>query len=130
MALVVILSAIGTYWAGLRLIRLRALAAPHRDVIVQAERLLSALEDAETGQRGFVITGDGRYLDPYESARSRLQGEIDRLRELKNATVPIRELDAIQALVRTKLDELGETIALRRSGGFEAAAARVQQGAG
>ena len=75
MALVVILSAIGTYWAGLRLIRLRALAAPHRDVIVQAERLLSALEDAETGQRGFVITGDGRYLDPYESARSRLQGK-------------------------------------------------------
>jgi signal transduction histidine kinase len=130
MALVVILSAAGTYWAGLRLIRLRAMAAPHRDVIVQAERLLSALEDAETGQRGFVITGDGRYLDPYESARSRLQGEIDRLRELKNATVPIRELDAIQALVRTKLDELGETIALRRSGGFEAAAARLRQGAG
>lgn len=130
MALVVILSAIGTYWAGLRLVRLRALAAPHRDVIVQAERLLSALEDAETGQRGFVITGDGRYLDPYENARSRLQGEIDRLRELKNATVPIRELDAIQALVRTKLDELGETIALRRSGGFEAAAARLQQGTG
>jgi signal transduction histidine kinase len=130
MAFVVILSAIGTYWAGLRLIRLRALAAPHRDVIVQAERLLSALEDAETGQRGFVITGDGRYLDPYESARSRLKGEIDRLRELKNATVPIRELDAIQALVRTKLDELGETIALRRSGGFEAAAARLQQGTG
>jgi signal transduction histidine kinase len=130
MALVVILSAIGTYWAGLRLIRLRALAAPHRDVIVQAERLLSALEDAETGQRGFVITGDGRYLDPYENARARLQGEIDRLRELKNATVPIRELDAIQALVRTKLDELGETIALRRTGGFEAAAARLQQGAG
>ena len=130
MALVVILSAVGTYWAGLRLIRLRALAAPHRDVIVQAERLLSALEDAETGQRGFVITGDGRYLDPYESARARLQGEIDRLRELKNATVPIRELDAIQALVRTKLDELGETIALRRTGGFEAAAARLQHGTG
>ena len=114
----------------MRLIRLRALAAPHRDVIVQAERLLSALKDAETGQRGFVITGDGRYLDPYESARSRLQGEIDRLRDLKNVTVPIRELDAIQALVQTKLDELGEVIALRRSGGFEAAAARLQQGAG
>jgi signal transduction histidine kinase/CheY-like chemotaxis protein len=130
MALVVIFSTGATYWAGLRLVRLRALAAPHRDVIVQAERLLSTLKDAETGQRGFVITGDGRYLDPYESARSRLQGEIDRLRDLKNVTVPIRELDAIQALVQTKLDELGETIALRRSGGFAAAAARVQEGAG
>ena len=130
MTLVVVLSAVGTYWAGLRLIRLRALAAPHRDVIVQAERLLSTLKDAETGQRGFVITGDKRYLDPYESARSRLQDEIDRLRDLKNVTVPIRELDAIQALVQTKLDELGEVIALRRSGGFEAAAVRVQQGAG
>jgi signal transduction histidine kinase len=130
MTLVVVLSAVGTYWAGLRLIRLRALAAPHRDVIVQAERLLSTLKDAETGQRGFVITGDKRYLDPYESARSQLQDEIDRLRDLKNVTVPIRELDAIQGLVQTKLDELGEVIALRRSGGFEAAAVRVQQGAG
>jgi signal transduction histidine kinase len=130
MAFVVIFSTAATYWAGLRLVRLRALAAPHRDVIVQAERLLSALEDAETGQRGFVITGDRHYLDPYESARSRLQGEIDRLRDLKNITVPIRELDAIQALVRTKLDELGEMTALRRDGGFAAAAARLQQGAG
>jgi signal transduction histidine kinase len=130
MAFVVIFSTAATYWAGLRLVRLRALAAPHRDVIVQAERLLSALEDAETGQRGFVITGDRHYLDPYESARSRLQGEIDRLRDLKNVTVPIRELDAIQALVRTKLDELGEMTALRRDGGFAAAAARLQQGAG
>ncbi|HEX7515728.1 MAG TPA: CHASE3 domain-containing protein [Chthoniobacterales bacterium] len=130
MTLVVILSAVGTYWAGLRLVRLRSLAAPHRDVIVQAERLLSTLKDAETGQRGFVITGDKHYLDPYESARSRLQDEIDRLRDMRNVAVPLRELDAIQALVQTKLDELGETIALRRSGGFEAAAARVEQGAG
>ena len=52
MALVVILSASLTYWAGLRVIRLRAFAGSHRDSIYQAERLLSTLKDAETGQRG------------------------------------------------------------------------------
>jgi PAS domain S-box-containing protein len=40
------------------------------------------------------------------------------------------ELDPIQEMVRTKLEELNETIALRRSGGFETAAARVRQGSG
>jgi PAS domain S-box-containing protein len=130
MALVVIFSTAATYWAGLRLVRLRAHAAAHRDVIGQAERLLSTLKDAETGQRGFVITGDTNYLDPYERARNQLPGEIDRLRDLKDSAIPTGELDAIQRLVQTKLAELGDTIALRRTAGFSAAAEAIQEGAG
>jgi PAS domain S-box-containing protein len=130
MAAVVICSMAATYWAGLRVVRLRALAASHRDVIVLAERLVSALTDVETGGRGFVITGNERYLEPYEKALPQLQGQIDRLRELNNMAGPIPELDPIQELLRTKLEIVGETIALRRTEGFEAAEARVQQGGG
>jgi PAS domain S-box-containing protein len=129
-ALVVVFSMVATYWAGLRLSKLRVLAASHREVVAAAERLLSTLKDVETGQRGFVITGDERYLEPYEKARPRVQSEIDRLRDLRSIAGPLPELDPIQELVRTKLEELSETIALRRSGRFETAAARVEQGSG
>jgi len=37
------------------------------------DALLSAVTDAETGQRGFLITGDSAYLDPYESRHHRSQ---------------------------------------------------------
>ncbi len=130
MTLVVIFSMAATYWAGVRVIRLRALAASHRDVIEAAERLLSTLKDAETGGRGFVITGDERYLEPYEKAHPQVEGEINRLRELESIAGPTPELGPIQELVRTRLEVVAETIALRRSGGFEAAAARVRQGSG
>jgi PAS domain S-box-containing protein len=130
MAAVVICAMAATHWAGLRVLRLRAFAASHRDVIVLAERLLSALKDVETGGRGFVITGNERYLEPYEKALPQLQRQINRLRELKNIAGPIPELDPIQELVRTRLEILSETIALRRTVGFEAAEARVQQGDG
>ena len=36
-----------------------------RAVIVTSERLLSALKDVETGERGFIITGRDNYLEPY-----------------------------------------------------------------
>ena len=130
MALVVILSASLTYWAGLRVIRLRALAGSHRDSIYQAERLLSTLKDAETGQRGFIITGDEKYLAPYEEALPLIQEEIDRLRRLSERAGPMPELDTIQQLAPAKLQELAGTIALMRSGGFEAAAPRVREGSG
>ena len=130
MAVVVIFSTVATNWAGLRLIRLRKLATSHGEVVAAAERLLSTLQDAEIGHRGFVITGEERYLEPYEKARPHVQMEIDRLRELRRIVGPMPELDPIQEMVRTKLEELKATIALRRTGGFEAAAARVQQGSG
>ena len=37
--------------------------------------------DAETGQRGFLLTGEDRYLQPYDDANRRIHGELDLLRE-------------------------------------------------
>jgi PAS domain S-box-containing protein len=130
MALAVMVSMVAMYWSGLRLIRFRDRADLDQNFLRQIEILLSTLKDVETGQRGFIITGEEPYLEPYNIAKSGLQGQIDRLRELKNVAVSTRDLDEIEGVVRAKMDELGETIALRRSGGFEAAAARVREGIG
>ena len=104
-----------------------AQVARTHDTITALHELMSLMKDAETGQRGYVITGDEKYLQPYASALPRIeetQLRIDRLlnadqREQLPKTVLIRKhIDA-------KLAELQETIELRRTKGFEAAHAMV-----
>lgn len=88
--------------------------------------LLSALQDAETGQRGYLITGRDSYLDPYRAGSKAVAEAADELRKL-TADNPNqqRRLDALQSLFASKLDELNQTIELRKSKGFEAASAVV-----
>jgi signal transduction histidine kinase/CHASE3 domain sensor protein len=88
--------------------------------------VLSQLKDAETGQRGYLLTGDERYLAPYQSAIGKVDGSIQRLQRL-TADNPRqqRRLQALTRLVGAKLDELRQTVELRRNEGFVAAQAIV-----
>ncbi|MEU8817599.1 CHASE3 domain-containing protein [Actinoplanes sp. NPDC048796] len=92
-------------------------------VLARIEAISSSLKDAETGQRGFLITGKRDYLAPYEAARGDLATEQQTLRTM-TADNPAQQqrLDALAPLVQSKLDELKETIDLRAgAGGFRAA---------
>jgi diguanylate cyclase (GGDEF)-like protein len=88
-------------------------------------RLLALLKDAETGQRGYIITGDKDFLDSYYSARSELQGVLDGL--AAGAASPAEQslTRELTALSDKKMAELAETIHLRETSGFAAAAAVV-----
>ncbi len=90
------------------------------------DELLSGMKDAETGQRGYVITGEARYLEPYQGAREIVDQKLKSLREL-TADNPIQQqrLAAIEPLVASKFAELQETIDLRRTKGFGPAAQEV-----
>src|SRR4051812_24756781 len=55
------------------------------EVIDQIDSVLATLRDAETGQRGYLLTGDEAYLEPYAGARAALEQELTRLRELLGA---------------------------------------------
>ena len=76
----------------------------------------SLLKDAETGQRGFVITGDEAYLEPYRGAVDALPGTLEDLREL-TADNPNQQQAARRARAARdpKLAELKRTIDLRRT---------------
>jgi len=91
-------------------------------VLENLERVVSALKDAETGQRGYLITGKDRYLEPYQTGTSEVNQTIQHLREL-TADNPKqqRRLDALGPLIAAKLAELKETIDLRKTKGFDAA---------
>ncbi|HEY2661082.1 MAG TPA: PAS domain S-box protein [Caulobacteraceae bacterium] len=87
-----------------------------------SEKLLSSLTDAETGQRGFLLTGDVNYLAPYESSQAEQSAEIAELRKVSQADGETNmRLDRIERLAAAKMSELSETIALAKSGHREAA---------
>ncbi|GAN46023.1 signal transduction histidine kinase/CheY-like chemotaxis protein [Methylobacterium sp. PvP062] len=93
--------------------------------------LAIALRDAETGQRGYVITGKDDYLAPYDSARDRLgvlQGELQKL----TADNPAQQerLRALAPVIQHKLEELAQTVQLRRDVGVEAAGRLVNTDVG
>lgn len=111
--------------------RSRALVGHTRLVLLATEHALSTLKDAETGQRGFLLTGSNRYLQPYQSALDSLRIDIDSLRELtKDNARQQQNLDSLAVLVNVKLGELERTIALKRAGNSVAALAIVNSGVG
>ena len=49
--------------------------------IIVANDLLSALKDAETGERGYSLTGDEAFLEPYLAVRDHVGGQLEQLRQ-------------------------------------------------
>lgn len=100
-------------------------------VISELKDILTELVNAETGQRGFIITGEERYLEPYDTAVVDFRGEVDGVAELTSDN-PAQQarIAELRPLVDEKLAGLASTIELRRSDGFEAAQAVVLTDAG
>jgi len=78
--------------------------------------LLSEMQDAETGQRGFLLTGDSKYLEPFANAEASTPKTVAQLRQLTAGEAGQRDrLNRITPLVDAKLSELEQTIALARA---------------
>ncbi|BAT53837.1 multi-sensor hybrid histidine kinase [Nostoc sp. NIES-3756] len=92
-----------------------------QETINTLERFMSQIKDAETGQRGYILTGQERYLQPYQEAVTELEPEIEKLRNLISDKSQHQNLDVLKALVVAKLNELKHTIELRQHQGFDAA---------
>ena len=88
----------------------------------ELETTLSLLKDAETGQRGFLVTGATSYLEPYNRAVASLGQRLERLRQL-TADNPTQQasLAALDGLIGEKLHELRTTISARENNGLDAA---------
>jgi len=109
-----------------RLHRSSDLVAHTNQVLFSLETLLSTLKDAETGQRGFLITGDEGYLKPYENALSRVDRELAEFKELtRDNSRHQARIPRLEELIKGKLDELAFTVALRKQKGLAAAQAEV-----
>ena len=90
----------------------------HTIEVTQAlDELLSTYKDAETGQRGYLLTGAQRYLDPYEAAVGALEKATARLRGLvADNPQQLERLATVTRIGADKMAELKETVELRRAG--------------
>lgn len=109
--------------------RSHAILRQNRDLVVHTyevmsatQRVLLAAEDAETGQRGFIITGDPAFLEPYRQAT-----QVTVPQELKNLEHLIqdsprqqRRVLRLEQLLAEKFHELARTVQARQQYGYEA----------
>jgi CheY-like chemotaxis protein/CHASE3 domain sensor protein len=96
------------------------------EVLVSLDELLSTTQDAETGQRGYLLTGNDRYLQPYQAAVTGVASRVEEVASLtKDNPAQQANLRPLRRHLDAKLGELAETIDLRRTRGPEAALAVV-----
>ena len=101
------------------------------EVLRTLDDTVGRLVDAETGQRGYLLTGDEAYLTPYRAATKALGQTTARLKDLtSDSPAQQTRLQVLEPLVNNKLAELQRTIDLRRKEGFATANAVVMQGLG
>lgn len=100
-------------------------------VLENLDDLLIVAVDAETGQRGFIITGDDSYLQPYRDSDAAIQRGVRELRHLTSDNpTQQRNLDRLEPLLATRLSETRDSINLRKQEGLAAGVRSIQDGAG
>jgi PAS domain S-box-containing protein len=125
-AAVVVGSTLITFYFGNRVLRGHAHEAIRRETMAALDQLESTMKDAETGQRGFLLSGDERYLEPYRDATARLPTLLKIMRSSQTNHLSADDLALLTKLIDRKLAELRTTIDLRQAQGFDAAATVVR----
>jgi signal transduction histidine kinase len=92
-------------------------------IVLRLEHLISTITDAETGQRGYMITDRLGYLEPYYTAVSDIHSQLGNLdmmiaNEPDNQQSSLNQLNILKGLIEAKLAELNKTITLRQSHGI------------
>ena len=93
------------------------------EVRLAASSLLSQIQDAETSERGYMLTGQDNFLEPYHAALAQIQPDLAKLRQLTldNAEQQ-KALVRLRPLIQSKLAVIEEILALLRAGKRDEAA--------
>ena len=95
----------------------RAQTSQSRDVLRALDHTVTTLLDAETGQRGFLLTGKEAYLQPYREALEAASPRLNELRTLiKDDPALTPDLASLEASIQKKTDELAQTVRLYQAG--------------
>ncbi|MCE6987843.1 response regulator [Dyadobacter sp. CY323] len=109
--LLLIFSLLASYYSAQKLINNSELVNHTNEVLIEAESIMSYMKDAETGQRGFLITADPAFLDPYNNAYSKTTTSFNNLSML-TADNPAQQkyLREIKALYEAKFGQMQNII--------------------
>ncbi|TKR30529.1 diguanylate cyclase [Luteimonas gilva] len=125
-ALIFLAIGVGVVLGAQRLIKDSEWVSHTNAVIGQLDELEAGLRDAESAQRGYLLTGDANYLADYRNARDRLPRSYERLSELMadNRQQAVRA-KILQSQIELRVAQMGETLARYESGGLAAAQSMV-----
>jgi signal transduction histidine kinase len=106
------------------------MAMQHAQTLAALLSVLALVQDAESGQRGYLLTGDAKYLAPYQEATQQLGPALTALDVRAKGTPLEPRLPELRELCEEKVAELSQTIRLRREQGAQAALDMVLTGHG
>ncbi len=115
--ILLILSSLASYISIHNLIKNADLVEHSNKVISNLENAISTLKDAETGQRGYLLTGNNVFLEPYYGARERvnvLYAEIKK--ETIDNKFQQRKIDTLKDVLDTRLNIIEKTIKVKQNG--------------
>ena len=101
-----------------------------QQLVSELNDLLILVTDMETGERGFVITGDSTFLDPYQRAKSKIDAQLVQFYSLIRNEEAKAYMDSLRIRVYAKFEIMETTIRLRSTDGFAAASELTSTGAG
>jgi PAS domain S-box-containing protein len=113
-ALLVVMVAVLSFWAFSQIETSSAARKQTFSLIVRAGALLSDLADAETGQRGYSLTGNEAFLESYLAVRDHIGSQLTELRPLASTSAALKHLDAMAPLAAAKMAHMSHAIELRR----------------
>lgn len=99
-------------------------------LISDAEKLLSLIQDVETGQRGYLLTGDDNFLEPYNRALDAVGRQQRQLTNIATDTPQRQQLVRLDHFIREKLLLTRRTVGLAQRGDIDAARRIVASGVG
>jgi PAS domain S-box-containing protein len=100
-------------------------------VLLEQEKLLSGLADAETATRGYALTGDSSFLGPYEKARVAVPEHVRNLRRImQDHAAQTPYLDTLESVVKDQINLNAQIIRFRKTSGFQLASDLIASGQG
>ncbi|WP_219222861.1 response regulator [Pedobacter antarcticus] len=116
--IILFISSLASYISIGNLIRSSELVAQSNTNIRNLDAILSSLKDAETGQRGYLLTGDAVFLDPYKGAKDEAMGYLNTIKkDMHDSPVQQENLKSLEEIIEGRLSVLEKTIAIKQKGG-------------
>jgi signal transduction histidine kinase/DNA-binding response OmpR family regulator/CHASE3 domain sensor protein/HAMP domain-containing protein len=116
--LLLFISSLASYNSIRSLIRSSEMVQHSNEVINGLEEVISTLKDAETGQRGFLLTGDQVFLEPYNGATERSVSLLENVGSLtRDNPVQQKNVTRLNVLINERMKILEKTIAIKKRGG-------------
>lgn len=112
------ISSLASYVSISNLNKSSAMVTQSNDIMSNLDDIISTLKDAETGQRGYLLTGQDIFLDPYTGAKKIAVGLLDEVKQqTKDNPSQQKNIIKLDEIIEGRLSVLEKTIAIKKSGG-------------